>query len=126
MTAPTVTCPVCGHQASGRLDPAWECPWSGGSWWPLFHRDDGPLAVRVARDFIQCIAERNWASGDPLPSIRERALSWHVSVTTAARAYRLVADTGLIGHWDDRGWRVLMLPVRQEPSGLPELVIRAA
>jgi len=62
--------------------------------------------LRVSDDIAERVASADLAAGDELPSVREAARRYGTTTTTAARAYRRLADAGVIDSADRRRSRV--------------------
>lgn len=68
--------------------------------------DDTPLYRQLAASVRRAIADGELAPGEPLPPTREAAGALGVNAETVQRAYRLLADDGLVIARVGRGTRV--------------------
>ena len=55
-----------------------------------------PMYVQIVEQVIAKVMAREWAAGNPLPSIRDLAASCRVSVITVKRAYLELERAGVI------------------------------
>ena len=62
--------------------------------------------LQVSDDIAERVASGALTAGDELPSVREAARRYGTTTTTAARAYRRLADAGVIDSADRRRSRV--------------------
>ncbi|MCD0485896.1 aminotransferase class I/II-fold pyridoxal phosphate-dependent enzyme [Streptacidiphilus sp. ASG 303] len=74
------------------------------------HRIRGRRASEIAADVEQAVAAGRLAPGSPLPPLRRLATELGVNPNTAAAAYRLLRDRGVIETGGRRGTRVLPRP----------------
>lgn len=75
----------------------------------------GQSAVKIASSFEAAIARGTLGAGEPLPPVRALAESLRVSPATAAAAYRLLKQRGIVTADGRRGTRVRPAP----PIALP-------
>ena len=68
--------------------------------------DDAPLYAQIAAGIRRTVATGELRAGDPLPTGRELAAALDVNLETVQRAYRMVADEGLVVSRVGRGTRV--------------------
>lgn len=68
--------------------------------------DDLPLYSQIARGVRRAVATGQLTTGDALPSGRDLAQSLGVNLETVQRAYRSLADEGLVSSRVGRGTRV--------------------
>ncbi|MGB3735024.1 MAG: GntR family transcriptional regulator [Ilumatobacter sp.] len=68
--------------------------------------DGAPLYVQIAAGIRRMLAIGELAPGDSLPTGREMAAALDVNLETVQRAYRIVADEGLVVSRVGRGTRV--------------------
>jgi molybdate-binding protein/DNA-binding transcriptional regulator YhcF (GntR family) len=85
------------------------------------------LYQEIAESLRQQIAQGNLQPGDRLPSVRDTALQWRCTPGTVGRAYRQLADEGLIDGHRGGGTRVIDNVLAAQPPRLKwaELVNRA-
>ncbi|MBD0692254.1 aminotransferase class I/II-fold pyridoxal phosphate-dependent enzyme [Streptomyces sp. CBMA123] len=77
---------------------------------PEQHRIRGRRAAEIAADVEQAVTAGHLAPGSPLPPLRRLATELGVNPNTAAAAYRLLRDRGVIETGGRRGTRVLPRP----------------
>ncbi|MQS11298.1 aminotransferase class I/II-fold pyridoxal phosphate-dependent enzyme [Streptomyces kaniharaensis] len=77
---------------------------------PEQHRIRGRRAAEIAADVEQAVAAGHLAPGSPLPPLRRLATELGVNPNTAAAAYRLLRDRGVIETGGRRGTRVSPRP----------------
>jgi molybdate-binding protein/DNA-binding transcriptional regulator YhcF (GntR family) len=65
-----------------------------------------PMYQQIAEDLRRRIAVGEYSSGQHLPSVRKLAASWHCTPGTAARAYGLLRQDGLVVGRGAQGTRV--------------------
>lgn len=68
--------------------------------------DDTPLYRQLASSVRRAIVDGELAPGEPLPPTREAAGALGVNAETVQRAYRLLADDGLVVSRVGRGTRI--------------------
>ena len=68
--------------------------------------DDAPLYTQIAAGIRRTLAAGELRAGDALPAGRELAAALDVNLETVQRAYRVVADEGLVVSRVGRGTRV--------------------
>ena len=68
--------------------------------------DDAPLYAQIAAGIRRTLAAGELEAGDALPTGRELAAALDVNLETVQRAYRMVADEGLLVSRVGRGTRV--------------------
>ena len=71
--------------------------------------DKRPMYFQIMDQVKQRIALRDWAEGQPIPSIRQLAADLQVSVITVKRAYLELEREGVIVTQQGRGSRVAIL-----------------
>lgn len=80
-----------------------------------FSRDDGlPKYIAIARAIASAITEREIEAGAPLPSQKELADSFGVTVMTVRQAVQILVERGLVVTEQGKGTYV-----RTQPYGLP-------
>lgn len=86
------------------------------SWSPgriSFNRDDGlPKYVAIARAIALAITERELTEGQPLPSQKELAESFGVTIMTVRQAIQTLTEQGLVSSEQGRGTYVRVQPHR--------------
>lgn len=70
------------------------------------HSDDRPIYLQIAAAIRGALSAGRLAPGDRLPTGRELAGTLDVNLDTVQRAYRVVADEGLVVSRVGRGTRV--------------------
>ncbi len=73
---------------------------------------------RIAESFRRRIAAGELKPGDHLPSVRQTARQWNCTPATVSRAYRNLADQGLVDGRRGGGTRVVESPLVDAPPGL--------
>lgn len=68
--------------------------------------DDRPLYRQLAASVLRAVADGELAPGDPLPPSRAAAAALGVNAETVQRAYRLLADDGVVVSRVGRGTRI--------------------
>lgn len=68
--------------------------------------DDAPLYAQIAAGIRRTLAAGELEAGDALPTGRELAAALDVNLETVQRAYRMLADEGLVVSRVGRGTRV--------------------
>ena len=72
--------------------------------------DKRPMYFQIMDQVKQRIALRDWAEGQPIPSIRQLAADLQVSVITVKRAYLELEREGVIVTHQGKGSRVASTP----------------
>ena len=72
--------------------------------------DKRPMYFQIMDQIKQRIAVRDWAEGQPIPSIRQLAADLQVSVITVKRAYLELEREGVIVTHQGKGSRVASTP----------------
>ena len=72
--------------------------------------DKRPMYFQIMDQIKQRIAVRDWAEGQPIPSIRQLAADLQVSVITVKRAYLELEREGVIVTHQGKGSRVAWTP----------------
>jgi GntR family transcriptional regulator len=72
--------------------------------------DKRPMYFQIMDQIKQRIALRDWAEGQPIPSIRQLAADLQVSVITVKRAYLELEREGVIVTHQGKGSRVASTP----------------
>jgi GntR family transcriptional regulator len=91
--------------------------------------DDAPLYLQIAAGIRNALTTGTLKAGDQLPTGRELAGALDVNLETVQRAYRVVADEGLVVSRVGRGTRVAEgVDIDQIDLGrrIDELIGRAA
>jgi DNA-binding transcriptional regulator YhcF (GntR family) len=74
-----------------------------------FHNRE-PIYLQIVEQVKQLVASGGLKTGDQLPTVREVAADLRINFNTAARAYRLLHEEGVISTQQGRGTYVLGSP----------------
>ena len=81
-----------------------------GAAFAISQSDKRPMYFQIMDQIKQRIAVRDWAQGQPIPSIRQLAADLQVSVITVKRAYLELEREGVIVTHQGKGSRVASTP----------------
>ena len=81
-----------------------------GGAFAISQSDKRPMYFQIMDQVKQRIALRDWAEGQPIPSIRQLAADLQVSVITVKRAYLELEREGVIVTHQGKGSRVASTP----------------
>lgn len=82
-----------------------------------FH-DKEPIYLQIVAQVKSMVASGVLKAGEQLPTVREVAADLRINFNTAARAYRLLHDEGVISTQQGRGTYVLEAPPAGESKRL--------
>jgi DNA-binding transcriptional MocR family regulator len=81
----------------------------------------GTSAVNIAASVETAVHDGRLQAGDPLPTVRELAMSLRVSPTTVAAAYKLLQGRGLVSGLGRNGTRITSRPPTPTATSRPSI-----